>query len=186
DLRSAPRGPSAGPLLATRDHWLRLPADTQFIYLTDEASARAGVRALAAQGAAAVKVWYIVTPDRTVEASAPAVLAAGDEARRAGLPPTLHPTGPAGGEAALRAGGRGAARARRERPRGRRRVPRSREEGRRRLLSHAHRLPRLPSPVRGGGRGPGARRGRPERLSRSRDPRPRRGYREPHRHRRDH
>jgi imidazolonepropionase-like amidohydrolase len=106
DVATAPHVAAAGPLLSTLDHWLRLPADTQFIYVTDEASARAGVRGLAAQGAAAVKVWYIVTPERTVEASAPAVLAAGDEARRAGLPLIVHATGLAEAKAALRAGAR--------------------------------------------------------------------------------
>src|SRR5262249_22368169 len=97
---------AAGPLLSTRDHWLNLPADRQFIYLKDEAAAREGVRFLAAQGAAAVKVWYIVSPDRPVEASAPAVTAAGEEARRLGLPLIVHATGLAEAKAALRAGAR--------------------------------------------------------------------------------
>jgi imidazolonepropionase-like amidohydrolase len=102
----APHVAAAGPLLSTYDHWLNLPADRQFIYLKDEEAARAGVRALAAQGAAAVKVWYIVTPDRTVEQSAPAVLAAGAEARALGLPLIVHATGLAEAKTALRAGAR--------------------------------------------------------------------------------
>lgn len=103
---ATPHVAAAGPLLSTRDHWLNLPAERQFIYLTDEESARAGVRYLASHGATAVKVWYIVTPERSVEASTPAILAAGDEARRAGLPLIVHATGLAEAKAALRAGAR--------------------------------------------------------------------------------
>lgn len=103
---NAPRMAAAGPLLSTLDHWLNLPAERQFIHLTDEASARAGVRYLAARGASAVKVWYIVDAERPVEASAPGVLAAGEEARRAGLPLIVHATGLAEAKVALRAGAR--------------------------------------------------------------------------------
>lgn len=102
----APRVTAAGPLLSTRDHWLNLPADRQFIYLKDEATAREGVRFLASRGSAAVKVWYIVAPESPVEASAPFVLAAGDEARREGLPLIVHATGLAEAKVALRAGAR--------------------------------------------------------------------------------
>ena len=103
---AAPRVTAAGPLLSTRDHWLNLPADRQFIFLKDEPTARDGVRFLAARGAAAVKVWYIVTPERPVEASALAVFAAADEARRLGLPLIVHATGLAEAKMALRAGTR--------------------------------------------------------------------------------
>jgi imidazolonepropionase-like amidohydrolase len=102
----APRVTAVGPLLSTLDHWLNLPADRQFIYLKDEATAREGVRFLASRGAAAIKVWYVVTPERPVEASAPAVLAAGEEARRAGLPLIVHATALAEAKVALRAGAR--------------------------------------------------------------------------------
>jgi imidazolonepropionase-like amidohydrolase len=103
---AAPRVRAAGPLLSTYDHWLNLPADRQFIYLKDEATAREGVRFLASRGASAVKVWYIVTPERPVEASAPAVFAAAEEARRLGLPLIVHATGLAEAKVALRAGAR--------------------------------------------------------------------------------
>jgi imidazolonepropionase-like amidohydrolase len=102
----APHVRAAGPLLSTRDHWVNLPAERQFIFIPDEQAARAGVRYLAAHGAAAVKVWYIVTPEKSVESSAPAVLAAGEEARRAGLPLIVHATGLAEAKVALRAGAR--------------------------------------------------------------------------------
>lgn len=100
----APRVVAAGPLLATIDFWLNLPAERQFLYLKDEASGRAGVRYLAGEGARAIKVWYIVTPDRPVEASAAAVLAAGDEARKRNLPLIVHATGLAEAKTAVRAG----------------------------------------------------------------------------------
>jgi imidazolonepropionase-like amidohydrolase len=100
-----PHVDAAGPLLSTLDHWLNLPAERQFMVLKDEAAAREGVRYLASQGAHAVKVWYIVNPPNlTVEASAAAVTAAGDEARKHNLPLIVHATGLAEAKAALRAG----------------------------------------------------------------------------------
>jgi imidazolonepropionase-like amidohydrolase len=101
----APHVDAAGPLLSTLDHWLNLAAERQFMVLKDEASARDEVRYLASQGAHAVKVWYIVRPpDLTVEASAAAVTAAGDEARKHNLPLIVHATGLTEAKAALRAG----------------------------------------------------------------------------------
>ena len=96
---------AAGPLLSTLDHWLNLPAERQFIHLHDEASARDGVKYLAAAGSKAIKVWYIVRPpDLTVEKNAPFVAAAGEEAHKRGLPLIVHATGLAEAKAALRAG----------------------------------------------------------------------------------
>jgi imidazolonepropionase-like amidohydrolase len=100
----APRVAAAGPLLSTADHWLNLPAERQFIYLKDPETAPAGVGYLATHGSDAVKVWYIVSAERTVEDSAPSVLAAGEAARRAGLPMIVHATGLAEAKVALRAG----------------------------------------------------------------------------------
>jgi imidazolonepropionase-like amidohydrolase len=99
----APRVAAAGPLLSTIDFWLGLPAEKQFIHLKDPETARSGVRYLAARGADAVKVWFIVTPDQTVEASTPAVLAAGVEARALGLPLIVHAMALAEAKVALRA-----------------------------------------------------------------------------------
>jgi imidazolonepropionase-like amidohydrolase len=102
---AAPHVAAAGPLLSTLDHWLNLPAERQFIHLHDAASASSGVDYLAAQGAKAVKVWYIVRPPNLpVEASADAVKAAGDHAREHNLPLIVHATGLAEAKAALRAG----------------------------------------------------------------------------------
>jgi imidazolonepropionase-like amidohydrolase len=100
----APRVHAAGPLLSTIDFWLNLPAERQFIFLKDPDAARTGVAYLASRGAQAVKVWYIVTKERPVETSAPAVLAAADEARKRKLPLIVHATGLEEAKVALRAG----------------------------------------------------------------------------------
>ena len=100
----APRVRAAGPLLATIDFWVNLPGERQFIFLKDAEAAKLGVAYLASRGAQAVKVWYVVTPDRSVEASEAAVLAAGAEARKRGLPLIVHATGLAEAKVAVRAG----------------------------------------------------------------------------------
>jgi imidazolonepropionase-like amidohydrolase len=100
----APHVAAAGPLLSTLDFWLNLPAERQFLFLENPDSARAGVRYLKERGADAVKLWYIVTPERGVDASAPSVLAAGEAAKAQGLPLIVHATGLAEAKVALRAG----------------------------------------------------------------------------------
>jgi imidazolonepropionase-like amidohydrolase len=104
DDPAAPRVAAAGPLLATIDFWLNLPAERQFIHLKDADAGRAGVRYLAARGADAVKIWFIVTPEQTVAASTPAVVAAAEEARSLGLPLIVHATGLAEAKVAVKAG----------------------------------------------------------------------------------
>jgi imidazolonepropionase-like amidohydrolase len=96
---SVPRVVAAGPLLSTRDHWLNLPAERQFIHLKDEESGRSGARYLSAQGAKAIKVWYL-------EPNPAAMRAAGDEARQQKLPLIVHATDLALAKEALRAGAR--------------------------------------------------------------------------------
>ncbi|MGH9369560.1 MAG: amidohydrolase family protein [Thermoanaerobaculia bacterium] len=100
----APRVVAAGPLLSTVDYPVTLPGERQFLHLKDPETARAAVRYLAARGADAVKVWYIVNKERSLEDSAPSVLAAGQEARKAGVPLIVHATGLAEAKVALRAG----------------------------------------------------------------------------------
>jgi imidazolonepropionase-like amidohydrolase len=102
----APHVLAAGPLLSTWDFWLNLPAERQFIHLTDSASAVRGVRYLASLGADAVKVWFIVLPESDLSTMSRAVKVAGEEARRAGLPLIVHATGLAEAKAAVRAGAR--------------------------------------------------------------------------------
>jgi imidazolonepropionase-like amidohydrolase len=104
DDPAAPRVAAAGPLLSTIDFWLNLPAERQFIHLKDADAGRLGVRYLAARGADAVKIWFIVTPEQTVAASTPAVMAAGEEAKKLGIPLIVHATGLAEAKVALKAG----------------------------------------------------------------------------------
>jgi imidazolonepropionase-like amidohydrolase len=99
-----PRAAAAGPLLSTRDHWLNLPAERQFIYLKDAETARAGVRYLAASGAQAIKVWFLPVKEHTLAELAGPVAAAGEEAKRLGLPLIVHSTELATAKAALKAG----------------------------------------------------------------------------------
>lgn len=102
----APHVAAAGPLLTTVDHWLNVPAERQFIVLKDSVSAHEGVRYLESIGADAVKVWFIVRPGSDFAAMERAVLVAGQEARRAGLPLIVHATGLREAKVALRAGAR--------------------------------------------------------------------------------
>jgi imidazolonepropionase-like amidohydrolase len=99
-----PRVSAAGPLLSTLDHWLNLPGERQFAYITDPESARTGVRYLAAQGSDAVKVWFIRTQERSLAEMSAAVRAGGEEAGRLGLPLIVHATSLLEAKEALRAG----------------------------------------------------------------------------------
>ena len=104
---SAPRVAAAGPLLSTIDFWLNLPDQRQFIYMSDEATVRQAVRAHKDWGAAAIKVWYIMPPQPPDTARVSALVhAAGDEARKVGLPLIVHATGLWEAKDALRAGAR--------------------------------------------------------------------------------
>lgn len=101
----APHVRAAGPLLSTVPFWLNLPGHAQFIHMTDEETVRTAVRSHAAWGAAAIKVWYIMPPQPPdFPAMAALLMAAGDEARRAGLPLIVHATGLMGAKDAVRAG----------------------------------------------------------------------------------
>ena len=104
DDTRAPHVAAAGPLLSTLDHWLNLPAERQFIYLSSDSAAQAGVRYLKSLGSAAVKVWFIVVPSRDFGEMARLVKVAGDEARALGLPLIVHATGLREAKAALEAG----------------------------------------------------------------------------------
>src|SRR5437870_3273607 len=104
---TAPRVVAAGPLLSTIDFWLNLPDQRQFIYMADDATVRAAVRAHRAWGAAAIKVWYIMPPQPPDTARMSALVhAAGDEARKVGLPLIVHATGLWEAKDAVRAGAR--------------------------------------------------------------------------------
>ncbi len=101
----APVVRAAGPLLSTVDFWLNLPGHQQFVYMTDEETVRRTIRAHAAWGAAAVKVWYIMPPQPPDTARISALVhAAGDEAGKAGVPLIVHATGLWEAKDAVRAG----------------------------------------------------------------------------------
>src|SRR6266853_2424182 len=104
---TAPRVLAAGSLLSTIDFWLNLPDQRQFIYMADSATVRQAVRSHKTWGAAAIKVWYIMPPQPpdTVRIST-LMRAAGDEARKVGLPLIVHATGLWEAKDALRAGAR--------------------------------------------------------------------------------
>jgi imidazolonepropionase-like amidohydrolase len=83
---------------------VNLPAERQFLFVSDENAVRTGTRYLAAQGADAVKLWYIVTSEKTAASLAPLVHAAADEARKNNLPLIVHATGLDEAREAVRAG----------------------------------------------------------------------------------
>ncbi|HEX7051908.1 MAG TPA: amidohydrolase family protein [Longimicrobiales bacterium] len=102
---AAPHVAAAGPLLSTRDHWLNVPAERQFIYMADSAAVRAGARYLVANGTDAIKIWLLAgrnSPD-TARVRALVALAAA-EAERGGKPLIVHATGLWQAKVALRAG----------------------------------------------------------------------------------
>ncbi|HEX9705394.1 MAG TPA: amidohydrolase family protein, partial [Gemmatimonadales bacterium] len=102
---AAPLVRAAGPLLSTVDFWLNLPGEKQFIYMADEETVRQAVRAHHARGTQAVKVWYILSSQVTDTARVSRLVhAAGDEARKAGLPFIVHATGLWQAKDAVRAG----------------------------------------------------------------------------------
>src|SRR6059036_817596 len=104
---TAPRVLAAGPLLSTIDFWLNLPDQRQFIYMADDATVRQAVRAHKDWGAAAIKVWYIMPPQPPDTARVSALVhAAGDEARKVGLPLIVHATGLWEAKDAMQAGAR--------------------------------------------------------------------------------
>jgi imidazolonepropionase-like amidohydrolase len=104
---TAPRVLAAGSLLSTIDFWLNLPDQRQFIYMADETTVRQAVRTHKTWGAAAIKVWYIMPPQPPDTARMSALVhAAGDEARKVGLPLIVHATGLWEAKDALRAGAR--------------------------------------------------------------------------------
>jgi imidazolonepropionase-like amidohydrolase len=102
---AAPRVAAAGPLLATIDHWVNLPAARQFVHTASDSATRAGVRMARQYGSDAIKVWYIgegAAPDTThLRAMLRAV---SEEARAAGIPLIVHATDLWQAKDALRAG----------------------------------------------------------------------------------
>ncbi|MGH7719093.1 MAG: amidohydrolase family protein [Gemmatimonadaceae bacterium] len=101
---TGPHVAAAGPLLSTIDHWVNLPAIRQFVHMRDDSTVREAVRATAAMGASALKVWYLQLPDSLQRRARPLLTLAGEEARKAGIPLIVHATQLATAKDALRAG----------------------------------------------------------------------------------
>lgn len=96
---SWPHVATAGPALATVEHWLNLPGEQQFVHVDSPKAAADAVSYLAARGADAIKVWYI---QEDVEALA----AAGEAAARLKIPLIVHATELESAKQAVRAGAR--------------------------------------------------------------------------------
>ncbi|HSM37088.1 MAG TPA: amidohydrolase family protein [Longimicrobiales bacterium] len=103
----APHLAVAGPLLSTRDHWVNLPGERQFIHMADADATREGARYLIAAGTDAIKVWFLADREEAErDGYLDALMAAGEEARAAGIPLIVHATGLWQAKQALRAGAR--------------------------------------------------------------------------------
>ncbi len=102
---AAPRVRSAGPLLSTRDHWLNLPGERQFLHMSDRDATRLGASYLVSAGTDAVKVWYLAVQDPAEGARQREHLEiAGRWALQRGIPLIVHATTLEGAKEALRAG----------------------------------------------------------------------------------
>ncbi len=90
---SAPHVAAAGPLLSTRDHWLNLPAERQFIHIPSDSAVDAGARYLLLHGTDAVKVWFLANEAASQAAEWSARLQrAGRHAAERGTPLIVHAT----------------------------------------------------------------------------------------------
>ncbi len=102
---AAPRVRAAGPLLSTRDHWLNLPGERQFLYMADRDAVRQGADYLLASGTDAVKIWYLRGGDEAeVHRQREYLTLAGRWSREAGVPLIVHATHLDGAKDAIRAG----------------------------------------------------------------------------------
>jgi imidazolonepropionase-like amidohydrolase len=101
----APHVAAAGPLLSTRDHWLNLPAERQFLHIATDSAVEAGAHYLAVNRTDAFKVWFLVgagAQDTAVWARR--IRMAGNAARDASIPLIVHATNLWGATRALDAG----------------------------------------------------------------------------------
>lgn len=98
----APRVVASGPLLST----IKIDPDMMgaFVFMKDEATVRAAVRAHHWSGADAVKVWYIDVPDSLRRHAKAMLMAAADETRKGGLRLVVHATELPNAKDALEAG----------------------------------------------------------------------------------
>lgn len=90
---SMPHVEAAGPLLSTRDHWVNLPAERQFIHIPDDSTVQVGADYLVANATSAIKVWFLVGAQADTAALRARMEATAARARDAGLPLIVHATG---------------------------------------------------------------------------------------------
>jgi imidazolonepropionase-like amidohydrolase len=101
----APHVSGAGPLLSTRDHWLNMPAERQFIFIPTDSAVDAGARYLVLNGTSAVKVWFLAGADADDAAGwRERLIQAGRKAAAAGVPLIVHATNLWGAKQAVEAG----------------------------------------------------------------------------------
>lgn len=102
NANDAPRVVASGPLLAT----IVLDPEmiSQFDFMENDSTVRVAVRAHAASGAEALKVWYIEVPDSLQPHMNAMLMVAGDEARKVGLRLVVHATELARAKEAIEAG----------------------------------------------------------------------------------
>jgi hypothetical protein len=87
-----PRVRAAGPLLSTIDHWVNLPTMRQFVYMRDDSTVRATVRAQAATARRRSRCGTSTPGQRRCGARARCSWRRADEARKVGLPLIVHAT----------------------------------------------------------------------------------------------
>ena len=90
---TTPAVAAAGPLLSTRDHWLNLPAERQFIYMAGDSAVDAGAEYLAVNGTDAIKVWFLVGARSDTARLRGLMERTAERARAAGIPLIVHATG---------------------------------------------------------------------------------------------
>lgn len=100
-----PHVAAAGPLLSTRDHWLNVPAERQFIHMATDSATMAGARYLIENRTDAIKVWFLASSQMQDTVGVVRHLGiAGRMAREAGIPLIVHATNLWAAKQAARAG----------------------------------------------------------------------------------
>ncbi|TVR65339.1 MAG: hypothetical protein EA422_04445 [Gemmatimonadales bacterium] len=91
---AAPTIAAAGPFLSTRDAWLNLPAERQFLHMSDRDAVRSGADYLISSGADAVKVLHLggEGPSGRAGREREYLELAGRWARSGGIPLIVHAT----------------------------------------------------------------------------------------------
>lgn len=101
----APHVSAAGPLLSTRDHWLNVPGERQFLFIGSDSATNAGARYLIANRTDAIKVWFLAGANAAdVDAMRARLAMIGEQAKAAGLPLIVHSQALWQAKAAMRAG----------------------------------------------------------------------------------